>query len=77
MGRGEKQVSRPHHFPTFEASWPFRTATQIPNWLSFFHKQKFVSTNEHIALPLRLILFDAVIFPAILFGLAAPAFDQI
>jgi len=73
MGRGGKQVSRPHHFPTFEQSWPFRTATQIPNWLSFFHKQKFVSTNEHIALHLRLILFDAVI----LFGLATPAFDQI
>ena len=35
-----------------------------------FHKYKYILTNKHIAFKLRLQLFDAVVSPTILFGLA-------
>ena len=38
-------------------------------WM-IFHKYKCILTNKHIALKLRLQLFDAVVAPTILFGLA-------
>jgi hypothetical protein len=38
-------------------------------WMTF-HKYKCILTNKHIALKLRLQLFDAVVSPTILFGLA-------
>ena len=38
-------------------------------WMNF-HKHKYILTNKHVALQLRLKLFDAVVSPAILFGLA-------
>ena len=35
-----------------------------------FHKYKHILLNKHVSLVLRLKLFDAVVSPAMLFGLA-------